>query len=613
MNLRPKLMLAFIVLVVIPMIGLGIVSFLNSESLLEKKYSEQTEISLKAVGGNISYFFKELDQLSDGNLTSSEVQDTLKYSVRASKDDPSAIIAINQAELEMKRILFQHPAVSYVVLYAMDGTMFQAYRNDPKTFRPIDFDSLKKHPLYADMMELGGRPLWIGPYEQQGLTGVEPPLFTQMRLVKDMETLGDLGIMVTQYKTEEVYAMLKTFLNSTAEATLDRYVIMNRQGLILLDSSKQLEGTTISQYTSDFAMEQQGRYSSARMNFNGEDSLVSAYSLDRNDWVLMSIKSWNSLTNENVRFVQWIGMITLLCVFSAILFNVLFVSRVAKSIIRVVRKMRLVEQGMLDIRVPEQGKDETVLLASSFNSMIERIGFLLTEVRSEQARKQHAEMMLMQAQIKPHFLFNTLESINALAAQNDGEKIMLMVRRLGSLLRTSLHQSEELSVMQEIEHVRSYLEIQKYRFENLFVYELDVPEDALDYTILKLTLQPLVENSIQHGFEGIEYGTGVLQIKVEVEAYRLIFTITDNGVGMSEEALRRLNGNAGTAAAGRYGGEQPGQGAADLGERRGLGLRNVADRLRIHYGTGYGMMICSAQGWGTVIRCVIPKNRGDRT
>ncbi|MFD1956595.1 sensor histidine kinase [Paenibacillus thailandensis] len=611
MNLRPKLMLAFIVLVVIPMIGLGIVSFLHSETLLEKKYSEQTEISLKAVGGNIGYFFKELDQLSDGNLTSSEVQDTLKYSSRVNKDDAGAIIAINQAEKEMKRILFQHPAVSYVVLYAMDGTMFQAFRNDPKTFRPIDFDTLKEHPLYAEALKLGGRPLWIGPYEQQGLTGVEPPLFTQMRLVKDMATFNDLGVMVTQYKTEEVYAMLKTFLNPSPGGPTDRYVILNRQGVILLDSGKELEGRNIGSYTS-VNLEQTGHYSSARTNFKGEDSLVSAYSLNMNDWVLVSIKPWNSLTNENERFVQWIGMITLLCVLSAILFNVFFVSRVAKSIIRVVRKMRLVEQGMLDIRVPAQGKDETVLLASSFNSMIERIGSLLTEVRSEQERKQHAEMMLMQAQIKPHFLFNTLESINALAAQNDGQKIMLMVRRLSNLLRTSLHQSEELSVMQEIEHVRSYLEIQKYRFEDLFVYELDVPEEALEYTVLKLTLQPLVENSIQHGFEGIEYGTGVIQIKVEVEANQLVFTVKDNGVGMSEDALLKFNGSAGSTAITRSNGHGGGQ-AAELGERRGLGLGNVADRLRIHYGSGYGMTICSQKGWGTLIRCVIPKNRGGQT
>ncbi|WP_337099033.1 cache domain-containing sensor histidine kinase [Paenibacillus sp. YIM B09110] len=602
MNLRPKLMLAFIALIVIPMIGLGIFSFLNSETLLEEKYSEQTEISLKAVGGNIRYFFRELDQLSDGNLTSSEVQDTLKYSTYTAID-PSTLIAINQAEKEMNRILFQHPAVSFVVLYAKDGTMFRSYRNDPTTFKPITFDMFKLHSIYDEVIALGGRPLWIGPYEQRELTGVDPPLFTQLRVVKDIETFNDLGVMITQYKTEEVMSMLKAFQNPDSNVPETRYMIINNSGLIMLDSMGEAQGNKINEYTA-LKLQNTVNYESSRETFDTIDALVSSYQLDRSGWILVSIKSWNSLTNENVRFVQWIGMITALGVISAILFNVFFVNRVARSIIKVVRKMRLVEQGLLDIRITAQGKDETVLLANSFNSMVERIGSLLSEVRREQQRKQHAEMMLMQAQIKPHFLFNTLESINALAAQNEGKKIMLMVRRLSNLLRTSMHHSEEITIAQEIEHVRSYLEIQKYRFEELFAYEMNVPEEALDYSILKLTLQPLVENSIQHGLEGYGDGEGIITIEVFVELHQIVLFIRDNGVGMSENVLQKL--------AQGWGPTSKGQNAAELGERRGLGLRNVADRLRIHYGPNFGLWICSGEGYGTVIRCVIPKSRGEQ-
>ncbi|NIK76948.1 sensor histidine kinase YesM [Paenibacillus castaneae] len=602
MNLRPKLMLAFIFLIIIPMIGLGIFSFLHSETLLEKKYSEQTEISLRAVGGNIRYFFRELDQLSDGNLTSSEVQDTLKYS-KHTTDDASALIAINQAEKEMKRILFQHPAVSFVVLYAKDGTMFRAFRNDPITFKPISFVMLEQNSLYKEVMKLGGRPLWIGPYEQRELTGVDPPLFTQMRVVKDMETFNDLGVMITQYKTEEISSMLKAFQNPQADAVETRYLIVNKSGLIMLDSKNEFDGHNINEQTNSLP-QLTNNYVSSRVEFEGVDSLVSSYQLDRNEWTLISVKPWNSLTNENVRFVQWIGMITVLGLLSAVLFNVFFVNRVAKSIIKVVRKMKLVEQGMLDIRITAQGKDETVLLAKSFNSMVERIGSLLSEVRREQARKQHAEMMLMQAQIKPHFLFNTLESINALAAQNEGAKIMLMVRRLSNLLRTSMHHSEEIGINQEIEHVRSYLEIQKYRFEELFTYELNVSTEALDYSILKLTLQPLVENSIQHGFEGYEDGQGIISLDVCVQAHQIVIMVSDNGRGMSTGVLTKLAANS-------YPSSKPSN-TAEIGERRGLGLRNVADRLRIHYGPSFGLWICSEEGSGTVIRCVIPKSRGDQ-
>ncbi|RAP77467.1 sensor histidine kinase [Paenibacillus montanisoli] len=606
MNLRPKLLLAFIGLIVAPLILLGIVSFLNSEHLLEKKYSEQTEITLKAVGGNIRYFFREIDQITDSSVTNTTVQDALRSS-HNSVNDAARLIAISQYEKSLGKLLFQHPALSMMMLYGKDGTMFRSYRNDPTTFKKITYDMLQGHAIYPDILRLGGRPLWLGPYEQPELTGTGAALFTQLRIVRDMDTFNDSGIMVTQVKTDEIDNMLRDFTLSGEQQTQTRYLIINSEGLVMLDSSHQLEGK-LAQSQTQLPLQKTARYASYRTLFNHEDSLVSAYNLDRSGWVLISVKSWESLTSENIRFVQWIGGITLLCLLFAVLFNIFFVSRVAKAIIRVVRKMRLVEQGMLDIntRVPTSGgKDETVLLARSFNSMVETIGRLLSEVRTEQDRKQRAEMMLMQAQIKPHFLFNTLESINALAAQNEGGKIMQMVRRLSILLRTSMHHSEIITVRQEIEHVNSYLEIQKYRFEDLFSYELSIPDEAFDYTILKLTLQPLVENSIQHGFEGLPH-VGLISISVHLEDGSLIFTIADNGIGMNEEVLKRINGLTPELE------RDLDLNVAEQGERRGLGLRSVADRLRIHYGAPYGMMLCSQEGCGTTIRIKIPRDRGER-
>ncbi|EFM08862.1 integral membrane sensor signal transduction histidine kinase [Paenibacillus curdlanolyticus YK9] len=601
MNLRLKLLVAFIALIVIPIFSLGIASFLNSERLLEKKYNEQTEMTLTAVGGNIRYFFKELGQLSDASVTSSTIQDILKSSMQSPKD-ASYQIKLNLAEKSISRNLFQHPAISLIVLYAKDGTMFQSYRNDPTTYRPISYDLLQNHAVFKEVTKRAGRPLWIGPYEHQEITGQDPPLFTQLRIVKDVDTLSDLGVIVMQFKTSDVASILETFGKSSQEDDHTRYMLVNRAGMVMLDSKRELDGQPLNTLTT-LTPQETSHYTSNREAFNGKDSLVSSYNLELNDWVLVSVKSWDSLTNENVRFIQWIAAITAICLLSAILFNQFFVGRVAKSIVRVVRKMRLVEQGLLDIRISAGGKDETVMLANSFNSMVDRIGKLLTEVRQEQERKQRAEMMLMQAQIKPHFLFNTLESINALAAQNEGKKIMMMVRRLGNLLRTSMHDNEVNSVHQEIEHVRSYLEIQKYRFEELFTYELNVPEEALDYTILKLTLQPLVENSIQHGFDGLER-TGLIRIDVTLEKHRIVFTISDNGIGMAPDVIKRL-------VDGRLDRDREAV-AAELGERRGLGLRSVAERLRIHYGPSYGLWLCSEEGKGTIIRCTIPRSKEGR-
>jgi sensor histidine kinase YesM len=241
-------------------------------------------------------------------------------------------------------------------------------------------------------------------------------------------------------------------------------------------------------------------------------------------------------------------------------------------------------------------------LARGFNSLVARIDELLIEGKLQQNRQNKAELMLLQAQIKPHFLFNTLESINILAIQNQGAKVSEMVYRLGNMLRISIYDKEEIKIRLELEHLQSYLEIQKFRFEDSFQYEIQIPEQLLDYSILKLTLQPLVENSIQHGFEGIEY-MGKIRIYAQEEKDNIALYIEDNGIGLTNEQLASF----------QYSLELNRSYQNDVinGERRGLGLRNVADRIRIEYGSHYGIYICSQQNQGTTIKCIIPKYRGE--
>jgi len=176
------------------------------------------------------------------------------------------------------------------------------------------------------------------------------------------------------------------------------------------------------------------------------------------------------------------------------------------------------------------------------------------------------------------------------------------VLRLGRILRTSFQEQEEIPLSQEIEHLKDYLDIQKFRFNELFDYELDIPDAMRDVPILKLTLQPLVENSIQHGFEGIEY-PGMIRIEGTLEKGRAIITVSDNGIGIDHETLARLQ-YAAEDEMPREPEERP-----VPSERRGLGLRSVADRLRIVYGPEYGLWICSMPGQGTTIRCVVPAGK----
>jgi sensor histidine kinase YesM len=399
-----------------------------------------------------------------------------------------------------------------------------------------------------------------------------------------------------------------SFYNS--QGKIDRrFLIVAGNGNIVYDNSQPADGRRIGDYLdTDKGIDMASASAQSRtIAFDGHKSLVSVQDLQLQrlgvgDWKLVMVTSWQYLSGDSALVLRWMIALTSVSLLLALVFNLMFVRRTVIFIVRVVRAMRQVERGDLSTRVAVVGNDETTALSRGFNSLVRRVSELLEDVKEEQSRKRKAEMMLLQAQIKPHFLFNALESINILAVQNEGRKVSKMVQRLANIFRISIQQKEEITIEQELEHLMSYLEIQKYRFEELFEYTIDVPKELMSRTILKLTLQPLVENSIQHGFEGIAY-MGKIEIKAVQEDSDLAFYIADNGIGIPEHRLLSL-AKSGIAALHE---ESP-----ETGERRGLGVGNVADRLRIHYGSGYGLMLCSAPGHGTIIKCLIPMEmRGD--
>ncbi|GMX61301.1 two-component system sensor histidine kinase YesM [Paenibacillus elgii] len=603
MNLRKKVFLGFMAFIVAPLFVLGTITYLLSQSIIQQNYAEQSEFTLKAVGRNITYVLKEANYFSQASMQREDIQRML-----GAKDGVDAVTLTEYDRLLQRTFLSYTPAYS-VTLYDFER---QSFSQGKIGYRPLSFAELAKLPVFGEVMALNGVPRWIGPHEFENWTG-NKPLFTMIRVINDTYTLDNRGILLQQFQFSELNRIFNYF--GTSHSNGVRFMIVNQDGLIMVDNKDKLSGQTLSSHI-DGSIHLGGEYESGKMKFDGVESIVSVHHLDLDEfgkmnWSVVSVTPWAYLSGRSMQVIQWIGAITILSLLSALLFNMLFVGRIIRFILYIVNSMKKVEIGDLGIRVEANSKDETSALARGFNSLVERISTLLEDVKREQERKNKAELMLMQAQIKPHFLFNTLESINALAAQNEGRKVSRMVQRLGTILRVSFYHKEEIPLSMEIDHVRNYLEIQKYRFEDLFEYEIDVPPALFSTPILKLTLQPLLENSIQHGFEGMESSAvdgdpdrqkGFLWIAAEETEDAVVLWVQDNGAGIPDDVLLRLHGTPGSRSSG-----SAGAGAPMPEERVGLGIPNVADRLRIHYGSRYGMMICSRPGFGTVIRCTIPK------
>ena len=254
---------------------------------------------------------------------------------------------------------------------------------------------------------------------------------------------------------------------------------------------------------------------------------------------------------------------------------------------------RLAGSGDFEVRAREGGDEELAVLGSSFNQMVERIGNLVEDIRVEQLNLRVTELKLLQAQINPHFLYNTLDTIIWLAEAGKKEEVVMMVTSLSDFFRTTLSKGKDyIRVEEEEAHIRSYLQIQQFRYQDILEYELRIPPELHEYQILKLTLQPLVENALYHGIKN-KRGLGKIMVTAQETDGKLIFCVRDNGRGMDSRRLayvkKVIEGES-----------------ADKNEPSGFGLYNVEQRIRLNYGLDYGLSIESEYEKGTEVKVVIP-------
>lgn len=272
----------------------------------------------------------------------------------------------------------------------------------------------------------------------------------------------------------------------------------------------------------------------------------------------------------------------------------IYISRsVARPIAGMCRTTEEVAKGNFDVRAEVESSDETAVLAESFNSMIAKMGELVEGIKREQLILRDTELKLLQAQINPHFLYNTLDTIIWLAEAGQTEQVVFMVSSLSDFFRTTLSKGQDfISVKEEASHIKSYLEIQQFRYRDIMDYEIDIPEEIHGYRILKLTLQPLVENALYHGIKN-KRGKGRITVSGCRKDNLLIFTVKDNGIGMQPDELKSLCENIKKEQRGNE-------------NSSGFGLANVDERIRLNYGREYGLAFRSVYGEGTEAIVTIP-------
>lgn len=290
-------------------------------------------------------------------------------------------------------------------------------------------------------------------------------------------------------------------------------------------------------------------------------------------------------------FTLFCGILLMLLVFMVIVLTLMIVSGILKPIQELSRVTRQISQGDFSARARTNTNDEVALLADSVNSMTESLEELVDKIKEDERKMRQADLRLLQEQINPHFLYNTLDTIVWLIEGHDSDKAVSMVVSLSDFFRLVLSKGKEYITIQEEEmHIRSYLEIQQARYRDILEYRIEIDPELYRYKILKLTLQPLVENSLYHGIK-YKRAKGIITVMGSLMGDTIHLKVQDNGAGMEKAELDKLQGEI----------RKPCKET-----EKGFGLANVNERIRMNFGAEYGMTIDSVAGQGTCVEVVIP-------
>lgn len=314
-------------------------------------------------------------------------------------------------------------------------------------------------------------------------------------------------------------------------------------------------------------------------------------------WKIVGVSYLDEIMTTREEVNRYLVQVVAVVLVLAIVASLILSAMLTRPIRRMGRTMKAVERGDFNVELPMQGPLEVVQLSSRFNLMLDKIRQLMKQIVKEQESKRRYELEALQAQINPHFLYNTLNSVVRMVGMSRKEEVITMITSLSKLFRLSLSKGKTcISVREELEHARHYLTIQQMRYKQKFDFMIEADEAAQSCYTLKLVLQPLIENAIVHGIEYM-VDQGHIHITAAIQGDLLEMTVRDNGVGMSPEMLERIL----EVEALR---QHPAPFINTAGS--GVAVRNVHDRIQLYYGHRYGLKYESELEEGTAVRIWIP-------
>ena len=585
-SLKTKLILIAIIFMIYPIVIIGYFGYRNyADSMTEKAISDMRS-SANELTNLVSDRMTKLSLYAVQILYDNKIYEANRKFTDGNFDYE----AVNEFNAYLQSNLYLKSELNEILIrFTKDNSIFQVNRNmgsNTDSFTHIDY-------LYKQAQTSHGKPVWCVSYKDGKVEGLYIT-----KIIYDINDIKrETGLLV--FKVNEQYLT----------EVLNNYMTNTRQNVSLYGS----DGREVYSYRP------------LEMNFEKPvNELVSEYSINGateikvgndtiyllndtitpDNWMLIMGISSNVLLKE-VRDIA--KLILILCAATlpiCVLSANFFYSDIIKPMNLLVKRMHQIEKGDIGITIENKREDEFGYMNKTFNRMSLEIKNLINTVYKKQIATKDAEIKALQAQINPHFLYNTLDSINWKAKINGVEEISEMVSALSSIIEANLNRNNEnyITLNKEIEYINNYYLLLKKRYGKKINLVLDVEQETLNCVIPKLIIQPIVENAVYHGLE-MKVGSGTIHLKTSRNESRVLIEVIDDGIGIDGNTLDRLNKSLADADKDDSVSMEQGDGAFISSS---IGIINVHKRIRLLYGENYGLLITSRIAEGTSVTISIP-------
>ncbi|WP_256759587.1 sensor histidine kinase [Cohnella sp. WQ 127256] len=590
-NIRNKLFFIFLAISIVPIFIVTLISYNAYTSLVAKQVSLVSTGTIDNTVERIDNIFQNIDRITltfqqfstrPGAFTVSQELNKLINNPNADQYD--YFLARNNMLFFFNNLVLGNPYLNGIYIFLPDG---KSISYGISTDLVIDYEPLQDDWYLKTLEKSGG--LYISDADSKDFIINAKRSITFSRALYDPDTRQLLGVLMLDSGLDIFKGIDKGIVPD-----ITNMFLVNGNGTILYDNNKNRIGQPLPDpLNSLFANHLGDTYEETS---NGTMTVVKPF--PDNDWKIVASIKLSELYKQYGVSERLLIYIAVTCAVIFILLSVILSSMITKPIIDLSKTMRKNKfLNLVTTKKHLERTDEIGVLYTEYNNMIHDINRYIKESYQNRLITLDSQMKALEAQINSHFLYNTLESINSIAEIEEVESIAIMTKALGDMFRYSIKtDSEMVTVEDELAHVNNYLTIQKIRYEEKIDFRFDIQEGLSQLKVLKLIIQPVIENALYHGLESTKK-KGTVTVKVIEHEEQILFEIVDDGVGMSADQLQELQSLLSEPPA-----------FSELGHRdkRSIGLKNVHSRISLYYGSQYGLTLESEQDKGTKVIINVP-------